>query len=388
MKNDSYELKKNNYGEDIISYNNKRTRAHSNVSSLSCFNKFIIKHIDNYQKNETNICYRNKNTMSSLLSLKQTEKDEIMKGINNLEKKIKQTKKVVQKKKFDMKNIFNNIKGSSKKKIKAKSSSSSKSKLNYKNHKYNSTTLSNRSYNKNSNKSNRLKRPRLNTFNNQSKKKYNINVSFINNSSFSKYDKMINTINNKYSNKDYYSTNINSNPDNNTSSIITFGNNQSNRISSEYIYVKKNCLCFINSKLNKPKNSSYFNNDSFARTLDKNINKNTIQKVINDVNISEFRVEEDKDSEDYNLCDDIYNINDTIEDENINKINVSHNSKFKTIEQIEKKIKCENVINRIINHNINKKTNIYKNRQNNNEERNSSVLNTATFGLMETEKKY
>jgi len=130
MKNDSYELKKNNYGKDIISYNNKRTRAHSNVSSLSCFNKFIIKHIDNYQKNETNICYRNKNTMSSLLSLKQTEKDEIMKGINNLEKKIKQTKKVVQKKKFDMKN-------SSKKKIKAKSSSSSKSKLNYKNHKYN-----------------------------------------------------------------------------------------------------------------------------------------------------------------------------------------------------------------------------------------------------------
>ena len=144
----------------------------------------------------------------------------------------------------------------------------------------------------------------------------------------------------------------------------------------------------INSKLNKPKNSSYFNNNSFARTLDKNINKNTIQKAINDVNISEFRVEEDKDSEDYNLCDDIYNINDTIEDENINKINVSHNSKFKTIEQIEKKIKCENVINRIINHNINKKTNIYKNRQNNNEERNSSVLNTATFVLMETEKKY
>ena len=67
---------------------------------------------------------------------------------------------------------------------------------------------------------------------------------------------------------------------------------------------------------------------------------------------------------------------------------MSHNSKFKTIEQIEKKIKCENVINRIINHNINKKANIYKNRQNNNEERNSSVLNTATFGLMETEKKY
>ena len=388
MKNDSYELKKNNFGEEIMNYNNKRKRAHSNVSSLSCFNIFVNKHIDNHQKNETNICFRNKNTMSSLLSLKQTEKDEIMKGFNNVDKKIKQNKKVNQKKKFDMKTIFNNTKDTSKKKIKSKSSSSSKSKLNYKNHKYNSATLPNRSYNKNSNKTNRLKRSKLNTFNNESRKKFNINVSFINNSSFSKYDKMFNTINNKNSNKDYYSTNFNSNIDNNSSSIITFGNNQSNRISSEYIYVKKNCLCFFNNKLNKSKNSSYFNSDSFSTTLDKNINKNPIQKAINNVNISEFRVVEDKDSEDYNLYDDNYNINDDIDDENINKINVSHNSKFKTIEQIEKKIKCENVINRIINHNINKKTNIYKNRQNNNEETNNSVLNTATFGLMETEKKY
>ena len=93
MKNDSYELKKNNIGENIINYNIKKRRAHSNVPNLSCFNIFKNKGVNNYQKIETNISYRNKNTMSSLLSLKQTEKDEIMKGINYLDKKIKKNKK-------------------------------------------------------------------------------------------------------------------------------------------------------------------------------------------------------------------------------------------------------------------------------------------------------
>ena len=84
-----------------------------------------------------------------------------------------------------------------------------------------------------------------------------------------------------------------------------------------------------------------------------------------------------------------------MEEENINKINISYIGKYKTIGQIEKKIESENMIKRIINNNLKKKINNMKHRQDNKEnllynegDIETNVLNTATFGSLETEKKY
>ena len=106
------------------------------------------------------------------------------------------------------------------------------------------------------------------------------------------------------------------------------------------------------------------------------------------MNISEFRIDDNKENDDEN-------INDNTEEENTNKINISYIGKYKTIEQIEKKIESENIVKRIINNNLYKKNNNMKFRQNNNYNSlynegdiDTNVLNTATFGSLETEKKY
>ena len=59
---------------------------------------------------------------------------------------------------------------------------------------------------------------------------------------------------------------------------------------------------------------------------------------------------------------------------------------IRLLDKLKKKIENENAINRIINNNINK-INYLKEIKNTKEEYNSDILNTATFGLLETEKQ-
>ena len=111
---------------------------------------------------------------------------------------------------------------------------------------------------------------------------------------------------------------------------------------------------------------SYFNSTSFSTTAgEKEINP--IQKAINDINISEFRIEEDKES-DNNSNTDIPEENDNINQEKINKINISYVGKYKTIKQIENNIEHIKAINRIIKNNIKKKVNLSKEINNNKED--------------------
>ena len=66
---------------------------------------------------------------------------------------------------------------------------------------------------------------------------------------------------------------------------------------------------------------------------------------------------------------------------------MSYVGKYKTIKQIEHKIENAKAINRIIKNNIKKKFNISTDINNNKEDYFSNILNTATFGLLKTEKK-
>ena len=79
--------------------------------------------------------------------------------------------------------------------------------------------------------------------------------------------------------------------------------------------------------------------------------------------------------------------NEDNEEDNINKINVSYIGKYKTIEQIEKNIETQKVINMIINNNINKKGNKNNYFNRNNMQILSEILSTAKFGELETVKK-
>jgi len=243
-----------------------------------------------------------------------------------------------------------------------------------------------------------LKKSRLNIINNEKEPKYKINNSFINNNPFTKYEQKSDRIKSIYINKNSsISTNTHSNSLNKTQSDITFGTINSYKIPSEFVYIKKNNLCYSNSY--NSKNESHLNSNSLSRTLNSKIEENCIQKAINDVNISEFRIAEEKDSfDEKNSMENINDENDITEEENrinINKINISYIGKYKTIEQIEKKIEGENAINRIIINNLKKKVPNLKICQNNkiklipnNQEIYSKFLDTATFDLKETEKKY
>ena len=195
--------------------------------------------------------------------------------------------------------------------------------------------------------------------------------------------KTINIINSTKENN--LSVNKNTEAENRDLKNITFGQIKPYKIPSEFVYIKKNNLCYSNSNKIKSKNKSYFNSTSFSTTLKKKEN-DQIQNAINNINISEFRLEEDKEGSNNNSITDINDENDD-EEENINQIRVSYFGKHKTIKQIEKKIENDIVINRIIKNNIKKKINTKKEIKINNDEYFSNVLRTATFGLLETVKK-
>ena len=395
MKNGSFEYSKSKYLEDnnkdIIYPNNKKRRVNSNISSFSGFNIFSDEKNDKFEYNENNITHRNQSHMATLLSLKQTEKEDIIKYFNDYQKKMKKNKKSSKKKNLNMKIINNNsLEKNKSNKTKLLNSNKSKLKSAYLNCNTERVSKRGNNSNKNINKANNLKlnNKKLNTFNKDNKQKYSINISCINNNSISKFDS-IHKSNKIFNSNKELSISTNTNSDNKNLNIITFGSTQSKKMPSEFVYIKKNNLCYSNSNLNKSKNKIHFIINSFSNTLNENNKENNVQNAINEVNISEFRLDDNKENNDEN-------INDVVEEENINKINISYIGKYKTIGQIEKKIESENLVKRIINNNLNKKIHNMKFRQNNKEANSlynegdieTAVLNTATFGSIETEKKH
>ena len=392
MKNGSFEFNKNNfYDKKMNIFNNYQNnkRSKSKINNDSFFNE-LDNNYDDLEIIDSNISQRNQSNISAILSLKPTQKDEIIIGFNNFKKMKMKNKKSKKKKKIDMNNIFNNKKITKANNILSKSFSS-KHNLKEKNQKYNSVIISKKlsKSNKDSNSSNniKIKNIKLKNINNEKKQKIKINTSSINNNVFSKYDnKMMNMISDIKSYKENnIKENINSDSENINDRSITFGENNPYKIPSKFVYIKKNNICYSNSNFIKSKHKSYFNSTSFSTTAgEKEINP--IQKAINDINISEFRIEEDKES-DNNSNTDIPEENDNINQEKINKINISYVGKYKTIKQIENNIEHIKAINRIIKNNIKKKVNISKEINNNKEDYFSNILNTATFGLLKTEKK-
>ena len=392
MKNGSFEFNKNNfYDKKMNTFNNYQNnkRSKSKINNDSFFNE-LDNNYDDLEIIDSNISQRNQSNISAILSLKPTQKDEIIIGFNNFKKMKMKNKKSKKKKKIDMNNIFNNKKITKANNILSKSFSS-KHNLKEKNQKYNSVIISKKlsKSNKDSNSSNniKIKNIKLKNINNEKKQKIKINTSFINNNVFSKYDnKMMNMISDIKSYKENnIKENINSDSENKNDRSITFGENNPYKIPSKFVYIKKNNICYSNSNFIKSQHKSYFNSTSFSTTVgEKEINP--IQKAINDINISEFRIEEDKES-DNNSNTDIPEENDNINQEKINKINISYVGKYKTIKQIENNIEHIKAINRIIKNNIKKKVNLSKEINNNKEDYFSNILNTATFGLLKTEKK-
>ena len=392
MKNGSFEFNKNNfYDKKMNIFNNYQNNksSKSKINNDSFFNE-LDNNYDDLEIIDSNISQRNQSNISAILSLKPTQKDEIIIGFNNFKKMKMKNKKSKKKKKIDMNNIFNNKKITKANNILSKSFSS-KHNLKEKNQKYNSVIISKKlsKSNKDSNSSNniKIKNIKLKNINNEKKQKIKINTSFINNNVFSKYDnKMMNMISDIKSYKENnIKENINSDSENKNDRSITFGENNPYKIPSKFVYIKKNNICYSNSNFIKSKHKPYFNSTSFSTTAgEKEINP--IQKAINDINISEFRIEEDKES-DNNSNTDIPEENDNINQEKINKINISYVGKYKTIKQIENNIEHIKAINRIIKNNIKKKVNISKEINNNKEDYFSNILNTATFGLLKTEKK-
>ena len=399
MKNSSFEIKKNNIldkNKNMFNNNPKKRRANSYINILKGINYFDNKY-KNFDLIEPNFSNRNRSNITAIISLKQTEKDELIKGLNDFNKRKNKNKKSNKKKNINKNTILNNTQNSINNKIYPKNYSSN-SKLKKSNSKNSSSNLIIKDNilktNNNKKQNQKLKNLRMNTFNNKNKPKNNINTSYINNHSILKYndDKMIKTINITFSNKENNTLN-NNNTDSeiNHHSNITFGKSHPYRIPSDFVYIKKNKLCYPNSNnIYKSKNKSNINSTSFstATTVDKQKEYNPIEKAIKSINISEFRIEEDKESDKNNSISDISDENDDICEENINTINVSYIGKYKTIEQIEKQIANTIAVNRIINNNIYKINQKNKDIKINNEEDDSKILMTATFGSMETEKMF
>ena len=369
MKTGSFELKNNNICENkinLFNINEKSKRANSNDKTYSDFNEIDDK-FDELEIIDYNVSYRNKSSISNILSLKSTEKDDIKKVFNNIHE-MRIRKKNSDKKNLSMKNIFNHSKNSN-----VNKSFSSKSKLKKKDIKNAIINLIKKS-NISEKKSLRLskikmKNLKLNTFNNENK----YNDKNINNQSFCES-------NNKMMNKN---NTLNKNKENNISNTM----NVEAKNRKSFVYIKKNNLCSSKIASNKSKNKSYINSTAFSTTLDNNQKINDIQNSINNINISEFRLEEDQENDINNSLTDIIDENDDNEEVNINKINKSYIGKYKNMEQIEKKIENENIINRIINMNIKKKLQIIKNIDKNKDDNLTNILSTATFGLLETQKK-
>ena len=384
MKNGSFEFQNRyHFDNNILNNNLRKRRANSNKHNQSNFSDYI-NNCNNCKIMKTKISNRNTSNISNIISLKKTEIDEIMRGFNNFKKMNSLNKNSNKKKKMSLKKIKNYTKNSNKQKTNSHNSSINK-RLKNQNSKYNSASIQN-SLNI-SNKNNKCDE-KNNTFNDGNKQKNNINCSYINKQYFSKYneDKMNNTICILNSNKENFSSNIYINYENIQTKTINFGKNKSYKIPSEFVYIKKNNICYSNNNSNKSKNKSNNNSTAFSTGIEKQNKINQIQKSIDNINISEFRIEEDKESDINNSMTDVLDENNGVDEENITKINCSYIAKYKTIGQIEKKIENENAINRIINNNINK-INYLKEIKNTREEYNSDILNTATFGLLETEKQ-
>ena len=45
---------------------------------------------------------------------------------------------------------------------------------------------------------------------------------------------------------------------------------KSKKVSSEFVYIKKNNICYTNSNLNKSKNKSHFNINTFSNIINEN----------------------------------------------------------------------------------------------------------------------
>ena len=356
MKNGSFEFQNRyHFDNNILNNNLRKRRANSNKHNQSNFSDYI-NNCNNCKIMKTKISNRNTSNISNIISLKN----------------------------MSLKKIKNHTKNSNKHKTNSHNSSINK-RLKNQNSKYNSASIQN-SLNI-SNKNNKCDE-KNNTFNDGNKQKNIINDSYINKQYFSKYneDKMNNTICILNSNKENFSSNIYINYENIQTKTINFGKNKSYKIPSEFVYIKKNNICYSNNNSNKSKNKSNNNSTAFSTGIEKQNKINQIQKSIDNINISEFRIEEDKESDINNSMTDVLDENNGVDEENITKINCSYIAKYKTIGQIEKKIENENAINRIINNNINK-INYLKEIKNTKEEYNSDILNTATFGLLETEKQ-
>ena len=384
MKNGSFEFQNRyHFDNNILNNNLRKRRANSNKHNQSNFSDYI-NNCNNCKIMKTKISNRNTSNISNIISLKKTEIDEIMRGFNNFKKMNSLNKNSNKKKNMSLKKIKNYTKNSNKHKTNSHNSSINK-RLKNQNSKYNSASIQN-SLNI-SNKNNK-RDEKINTFNDGNKQKNIINDSYINKQYFSKYneDKMNNTICILNSNKENFSSNIYINYENIQTKTINFGKNKSYKIPSEFVYIKKNNICYSNNNSNKSKNKSNINSTAFSTGIEKQNKINQIQKSIDNINISEFRIEEDKESDINNSMTDVLDENKGVDEENITKINCSYIAKYKTIGQIEKKIENENAINRIINNNINK-INYMKEIKNTKEEYNSDILNTATFGLLETEKQ-
>ena len=84
MKNGSFEFsKKNFYDKKMSIFNNyqKKKRANSKTNALSFFDEFDNDYND-LEVVDNNILPRNKSNISAILSLKPTQKDDIMIGFN------------------------------------------------------------------------------------------------------------------------------------------------------------------------------------------------------------------------------------------------------------------------------------------------------------------
>ena len=400
MKNGSFDFDQDNFEDNtnVFKIKHEKRRAHSNIIGNSCNDYFCGDDDSEGDLNiiESNIDCRNHSNIRDILSLKKTEKEENIDRFNKANIKKKKHINLNKNKKININNIFNNIKYPNNPNNKNNKSLSTKNKLNKKYKEYNSNKMTNKSsilskkYNKSIHSS--TKDIRLNTINNdcENKQKIKINVKCINNfNSIGKSDK-INDSNYMNSYRDNnISTNINSDSDRNLSNNITFGEKQHNKnplkISSEFEYNKKNNQCYSNSSKIKAKYLSQFNSTSASSILGKKIYYNELQNAIDEIIISDFKLKEDKDK---NIFDN-ENIdeNEDNEEDNINKINVSYIGKYKTIEQIEKNIETQKVINMIINNNINKKGNKNNYFNRNNMQILSEILSTAKFGELETVKK-
>ena len=101
MKNGSFEFNKNNfYDKKMNIFNNYQNNksSKSKINNDSFFNE-LDNNYDDLEIIDSNISQRNQSNISAILSLKPTQKDEIIIGFNNFKKMKMKNKKSKKKKK-------------------------------------------------------------------------------------------------------------------------------------------------------------------------------------------------------------------------------------------------------------------------------------------------